>query len=153
MGEAGEHVAQIGLRVEPVELGRLDQRVERRGSLGVDPDHTPSAHRHYAEWSPECFRRWGRGIGPETEGPVIAILHDRPPTSRAGLPHLSGYPAPLPWARPRPGGGFGPGGGARRATYKSIASILVNGLDRAAAPAETVPVMLHPNLRGPRYFH
>jgi hypothetical protein len=38
-------------------------------------------------------------------------------------------------------------------TYKSIASILANGLNRAAPPAETVPVMLHPNLRGPRYFH
>ena len=38
-------------------------------------------------------------------------------------------------------------------TYKSIASILANGLNRAIAPAEAVPVMLHPNLRGPRYFH
>ena len=38
-------------------------------------------------------------------------------------------------------------------TYTSIASILANGLDRTSPPAEAVPVMLHPNLRGPRYFH
>jgi len=38
-------------------------------------------------------------------------------------------------------------------TYKSIASILSLGLDRSAPPAEAAPVMLHPNLRGPRYFH
>ncbi|GJD69987.1 hypothetical protein MMMDOFMJ_2927 [Methylobacterium gnaphalii] len=38
-------------------------------------------------------------------------------------------------------------------TYKSIASILANGLDRATPPAEAVAVMLRPNLRGPRYFH
>ena len=32
-------------------------------------------------------------------------------------------------------------------------AVLANGLDRAAPPAEAVPVMLHPNLRGPRDFH
>ena len=38
-------------------------------------------------------------------------------------------------------------------TYKSIASILSLGLDRTAPSAEAAPVLLHPNLRGPRYFH
>jgi len=38
-------------------------------------------------------------------------------------------------------------------TYKSIASILANGPNRAAPPAEAIPLMLHLNLRGPRYFH
>lgn len=38
-------------------------------------------------------------------------------------------------------------------TYTSIAAILAKGLDRSAPPAEAVPVMLHTNLRGPRYFH
>jgi hypothetical protein len=38
-------------------------------------------------------------------------------------------------------------------TYKSIASILANSLDRTAPSAEAAPVLLHPNLRGPRYFH
>ena len=38
-------------------------------------------------------------------------------------------------------------------THKSIASILRMGLDRAAPSAEAAPVLLHPNLRGPRYFH
>jgi hypothetical protein len=35
---------------------------------GTDPDHMPSSHRRYAEWTPERFRRWGRSIGPNTEG-------------------------------------------------------------------------------------
>ncbi len=78
----------------------------------------------------------------------------RPAPSRAGLPHLPGYPAPLPRARPRPGGGgLGSAVALGALTYKSIASILANGLDRATPPAEAVPIMLHPNLRGPRYFH
>lgn len=45
---------------------------------GTDPDHMPSAHRRYAEWTPERFRRWGRSIGPSTEGLVLAILANRP---------------------------------------------------------------------------
>ena len=39
-------------------------------------------------------------------------------------------------------------------TYGSVRSILDNKLDRQAAhtPAEGVPI-LHPNIRGPRYYH
>jgi len=40
-------------------------------------------------------------------------------------------------------------------TYGSMRSILDNKLDRKSAgghPADPVPV-LHPNIRGPRYYH
>jgi hypothetical protein len=40
-------------------------------------------------------------------------------------------------------------------TYGSVRSILDKKLDRQAAhrpPTDTVPV-LHPNIRGPRYYH
>ncbi|WP_245481841.1 hypothetical protein [Mesorhizobium sp. M7A.F.Ce.TU.012.03.2.1] len=46
--------------------------------FGTDPDHMPSSHRRYAEWSPERFRRWAHSIGPQTEAIVIAILASRP---------------------------------------------------------------------------
>lgn len=46
--------------------------------FGTDPDHMPSSHRRYAEWTPDRFRRWGASIGPETEGLVTAILASRP---------------------------------------------------------------------------
>jgi hypothetical protein len=39
---------------------------------GTDPDHMPSAHRRYAQWPPERFRRWGHAIGPETAETVAA---------------------------------------------------------------------------------
>ena len=29
---------------------------------GTDPDHMPSSHRRYAEWTPDRFRRWARTI-------------------------------------------------------------------------------------------
>ena len=45
---------------------------------GTDPDHMPSSHRRYAEWTPDRFRRWAGKIGPNTEGLISAVLASRP---------------------------------------------------------------------------
>lgn len=45
---------------------------------GTNPDHMPSSHRRYAEWTPDRFRRWAASVGPETEGFITAILAARP---------------------------------------------------------------------------
>jgi transposase len=38
----------------------------------------PSAHRRYAEWTPERLQRDARGIGPATEALIIAVMARRP---------------------------------------------------------------------------
>ncbi|UEM12404.1 IS21 family transposase [Bradyrhizobium barranii subsp. barranii] len=119
---------------------------------GTDPDHMPSAHRRYAEWTPERFRRWGRSIGPNTEGLVLAILANRPHPEQGFrtclgvlrlFKDLDPERAELIAARAV---------AVRALTYKSIASIIANKLDRSARPTDDV-VVDHPNLRGPGYFH
>ena len=45
---------------------------------GTEPEHMPSAHRRYAEWTPDRFRRWAGKIGPNTEGLISAVLASRP---------------------------------------------------------------------------
>jgi hypothetical protein len=45
---------------------------------GTDPEHMPSSHRRYAEWTPDRFRRWAGKIGPNTEGLISAVLASRP---------------------------------------------------------------------------
>jgi hypothetical protein len=40
----------------------------------------------------------------------------------------------------------------RALTYKSIASIIANKLERSSRDTEDA-IIEHPNLRGPRYFH
>ena len=47
----------------------------RHGTL---PEHMPSAHRRYAEWTPERLQRDARGIGPDTEALIIAVMGRRP---------------------------------------------------------------------------
>src|SRR5919112_2974264 len=72
---------QVDLRAtsRTIEIFHRGQRVaahqRRYGGRrhGTDPDHMPSAHRRYAEWTPDRFRRWAGSIGPETEGLVIAV--------------------------------------------------------------------------------
>src|ERR1700734_1787882 len=40
--------------------------------------HRLSAHRRYAEWSPERMQRQAQGIGPNTEALIIAVMARRP---------------------------------------------------------------------------
>ena len=48
---------------------------QRHGTL---PEHMPSAHRRYAEWTPERLQRQAQGIGPNTEALIIAVMARRP---------------------------------------------------------------------------
>ena len=114
----------------------------------------PSAHRRYAEWTPKRFQHWGRTIGPSTEGLIIAILAHRPHPEQGfrtclGVMRLLRGVNPVRAERV-----------ACRAVeigalnYKSIASILAHNLDRrphSSAVGDTV--IMHSNIRGPRYFH
>ena len=67
-----------------IEIFHRGQRVgvhERRylgRRHGTDPDHMPSSHRRYAQWTPDRFRRWAAKIGPSTEGLITAVLASRP---------------------------------------------------------------------------
>ena len=121
---------------------------------GTDPEHMPSAHRRYAEWNPERFRRQARAIGPSTEGLVIAILANRPHPEQGfrtclGVLRLFRGLAP---ARAEAVSARALEIGAL--TYKSVASILAHNLDRRppTPPAEGLTI-LHANIRGSRYFH
>jgi transposase len=121
---------------------------------GTDPEHMPSAHRRYAEWTTQRFQRWGRSVGPSTEGLIIAILAHRPHPEQ-GFRTCLGVMRLLRGVDPARAERV-----AARAVeigalnYKSIASILANNLDRRAnAPAAEQPLIEHSNIRGPRYFH
>lgn len=112
----------------------------------------PSAHRRYAEWTPERFRRWAASIGPQTEGLVIAILASRPHPEQGfrtclGILRLfrdiDRNRAQAVSARTIEIAGL---------NCKSIASLIAN---HKAARHSTEPTAIidHTNLRGPDYFH
>ena len=121
---------------------------------GTDPNHMPSAHRRYAEWNPERFCRQARGIGPNTEALIIAVLAQRPHPEQGfrsclGMLRLfrgiDAARAETVSARALEIGAL---------SYKSIASILANNLDRQPSlAAADGTAILHSNIRGSRYFH
>ena len=118
-------------------------------------EHMPSSHRRYADWTIERIRREAASIGPATASLCELILERRPHPEQ-------GFRACLGIVRlVRPFGADRLEAAATRAieigtlTYGSVRSILDNKLDRQAAqrpPTNGVPI-LHPNIRGPRYYH
>ncbi len=117
---------------------------------GTQTEHMPSAHRRYAEWTPERLQRDARGIGPATEALIIAVMARRPHPEqgfRTCLGILRLFRG-LDAARVEAASARAIEIGAL--SYGSVASILKHRLDRTSpptAPAEGAP-LLHDNIRG-----
>ena len=55
----------------------IHERAFRKGDYRTNPEHMPDAHRDYAEWDGNRFRRWAAEIGESTERVIDAILASR----------------------------------------------------------------------------
>jgi transposase len=121
---------------------------------GTDPDHMPSSHRHYAEWTPDRFRRWAGKIGPNTEGLISAVLASRPHPEqgfRTCLGILRSYRG-LDTARLEAVSARALELGVLNC--KGVAALLARKPDDAAArEGRPAPLLDHANLRGPGYYH
>ena len=47
------------------------------GQYSTNPEHMPDAHRDYAEWNGDRFRRWAAEKGPSTAKVVDGLLRSR----------------------------------------------------------------------------
>ena len=132
----------------------VHMRSSGNGKHTTIPDHMPSSHRRYADWTIGRIRRDAALIGPATAALCELILEHRPHPEQ-GFRSSLGI---LRLAR-----AFGVArleAAATRAieigalTYGSVRSILDHKLDRHAAhkPADGAPIV-HPNIRGSRYYH
>ena len=153
---------QVDLRAtsRTIEVFHRGQRVaahqRRYGGRrhGTNPDHMPSSHRRYADWSPERLRRWAATVGPSTEGLVIAILANRPHPEHGFrtclgvlrlFRDLRPSQAEAVSARALEIGAF---------AYRAVAAIAVRQAAAAArTTTEPAAIIEHSNLRGPGYFH
>ncbi len=130
-------------------------RASGNGKHTTVPEHMPSSHRRYADWTIDRIRRDAAAIGPSTAMLCELILEQRSHPEQ-------GFRACLGIVRlAKAFGAQRVEAAATRAldigarTYGSVKSILDNNLDRHAAPqrgADGVTI-LHPNIRGARYYH
>jgi transposase len=154
--------AEVEVRVtaRTVEVFHRGQRVavhQRRyigRKHGTTPEHMPSSHRRYAEWTPDRFRRWAGKIGPNTEGLISAVLASRPHPEqgfRTCLGILRSYRG-LAAARVEAVSARAVELGVLNC--KGVASLLARNTDNAAAKdGSAAPLFDHANLRGPGYYH
>jgi transposase len=131
------------------------RRSSRKGHHTTVSEHMPKAHREYARWSPQRLVRWAEHFGPATAELVTSILASRRHPQQ-------GFRSCLGLLRL--GKSFGEQrleAAARRAlridarSYRSVHSILKNGLDQQALPstemAQSDPIA-HANIRGAQYY-
>jgi transposase len=118
------------------------------------PEHMPSSHRRYADWTPERIQRQASEIGPQTSALVEIILRERAHPEQGFracigiLRHAKGFGRERLEAACERALEIG----AR--SYTSVTSILKTNLDRKPpAPATDGPAIAHDNIRGPGYFH
>jgi transposase len=158
--------ALIGARVDVrstatlVEVWHEGQRVtshERsygpKGTAVTKVEHQPRRHREWGSWPPERLVGWGAQTGPKTAEVVGAILGQgsHPDAGRRaclGLMRLGEK-----YGKARVEAACGRALAINNPRYKSVETILKNGLDKVALtePVEVKPV-IHENIRGGAYF-
>ncbi len=129
-------------------------RDDRCGRHTTIKEHMPVSHRKYLEWTPDRFKRWAAKIGQQTLILTETLLVKRGHPQQAYRSLLGIL---------RLGKSYGDGrleAACERAlhinalSYRSIESILKNGLDQKPLPganSETTPVK-HSNIRGAGYY-
>jgi transposase len=131
----------------------MSPRGSGNGEHTTAAHHMPSSHRRYADWTIGRARRDAALIGPAIAALCDLILEQRPHPEQGfrsclGILRLA---RPFGVARLEAAAAHAIEIGAL--TYGSVRSILDHKLDRHAArkPADGAP-MLHPNIRGSRYY-
>ncbi|MBS0349532.1 MAG: IS21 family transposase [Proteobacteria bacterium] len=133
-------------------------RSHRRGAFTTLTEHMPASHQAHSQWSPSKLIAWGATIGPHTER-VVAFQLERMPHPEQGYRACLGLmrlARQYGKTRLEAAAGRAVALGAMR--YKSLASMLKTGLDRAplptSAPQQTELALpgAHANLRGAHYY-
>jgi len=130
-------------------------RSVRRGAHTTQNEHMPRPHREYAEWTPERLVRWAHDAGPSVASLIETVMATR-------AHPLQGFHSCLGIVRlSQRYGGERLEAACRRAlaigaaSYRSVRSILLVGLDRQQTPVAEPPAApppAHENLRGAAYY-
>lgn len=118
-------------------------------------EHMPLNHQKYLEWTPDRFKRWAAKIGKETSLLTELILLKRPHPQQAYRTLLGILRLGKAYGNNRLEAACSRALYINSLSYKSIESILKNGLDQKPLPEKERgkdPVQ-HENIRGGDYFH
>lgn len=153
-------VLEIRYTAETVECLHKGRRVAShprsrlRGKHSTIKAHMPPNHRSYADWSPERFQRWAAKIGPAMSEVAQRLLTGRQHPQQAYRSLLGIFRLGKSYGDPRLEAACRRALAYETISYRSLESILKNGMDSRPLPGEeqeTSPVK-HQNIRGAGYF-
>lgn len=120
----------------------------------TDPAHMPESHRRHAEWTPSRLVAWAAKTGPNTASLVEQVMATRPHPEQGFRSCLGIMRLGDRYGSERLEAACARALSVRSLSYRSIESILKNGLDQVPLPEHTEQ-RLHPphdNVRGPEYY-
>jgi transposase len=119
------------------------------------PEHMPSAHRRYAFWTPARVLAAAERIGQSTVALCEAIMRAKPHPEQGFRSCLGILSLARAYGPARLEAACRRGISIGATSYRSIASILKNGLDKAflAESAPEADSIHHGNIRGQGYYH
>ena len=125
----------------------------RRSHVTV-PDHMPSAHRRYAEWSPARILASAEKLGPSVAAFCQTVMEARPHPEQGFRTCLGVLSLAKSYEPARLDAACRRGVAIKARSVGSIRSILQTGLDQAYLEPEPEELPLqHPNIRGQNYYH
>ena len=143
-----------------VEVFHRDKRIAvhirsyvKRGHTTL-PEHMPSSHRRYRDWTLERIKREANAIGPHTSALVEVVLRERPHPEQGfrscrGIINLAES-----YGRERLEAACERALGIGARSFTNVKSILNTRLDRKRPEqAADGPAIAHNNIRGRDYYH
>jgi len=153
---------RLDLRVteRTVECFHRSQRVashlrsRQRGRHSTVADHMPKGHRQYLEWTPERLLRWAGKIGPSAQELAKLIMDSRPHPQQGFRAVMGIMRLAKTYGEQRLEDACRRALDIRAVSFKSVQSILKNGLDRKPLPRQpaTSQPIDHQNIRGSLYY-
>ena len=118
-------------------------------------EHMPESHRRHAEWTPARITAWAERTGPSTSALVTAIMASRPHPEHGFRSCLGIMRLGRRFGDERLEAASARALAIRALSYRSVESILKNGLDGLPLPGSepaTSPIGDHVNVRGATYY-
>jgi transposase len=119
------------------------------------PEHMPSAHRRYRDWTHERIRREAASVGADTAALVDVILRSRPHPEQGFRSCIGILGLVKRFGAERVDGACARALALGTRSYASVAAILKNRqAGRSSTPPDDPPPpLVHENIRGSGYYH
>ena len=117
------------------------------------PDHMPSSHRRYHDWTHEKILREARATGDDTSALVEVILRSRPHPEQGFRSCIGILGLRKRYGMERVDAACARALALGTRSYGSVAAILKHGQEQKKAVDPEQPSLFHENIRGPGYYH